>query len=294
MELKTTDLTWSSTIYPRGAKSDKTVIAYIEALKSGAKFPPIKVQKVYNYPSDDGTIAAIIIIDGIHRWFAFQEQAIKKIPVVEWQEEALDYEEHKIALLLESAECNINHGDRLSSGDKKRIARDIALKDPECKWTESTISEKLGVTQQSVNIWISDIRVRQKANRNTIILRLNRLGWSQEKISEKVGLERSVISRIVQNTKIGNLHNLLAQGHDMEYIARHYNMDLALAWALLLEGKTDQEKFQELGWGIRAWDDWKFNKCDERFGDDWPARQCLLTIYRMEARYRTKDAASVH
>jgi hypothetical protein len=27
-------------------------------------------------------------------------------------------------------------------------------------------------------------------------------------------------------------------------------MDLALAWALRLEGKPDQEKFKELGWGL--------------------------------------------
>ena len=49
-------------------------------------------------------------------------------------------------------------------------------------------------------------------------------------------------------------------------------MDLALVWALRLEGKTDQEKFKELGWGLRTWDQWNFNECDERFGDDWPGR----------------------
>ena len=32
-------------------------------------------------------------------------------------------------------------------------------------------------------------------------------------------------------------------------------------WALRLEGKTDQEKFKELGWGLRTWDQWNFNKC---------------------------------
>ena len=32
----------------------------------------------------------------------------------------------------------------------------------------------------------------------------------------------------------------------MEYIAKHYSMDLALAWALRLEGKTDREKFKAL------------------------------------------------
>jgi hypothetical protein len=33
-------------------------------------------------------------------------------------------------------------------------------------------------------------------------------------------------SRIVQNTKISDMHTRLSQGHDMEYIARYYNMDL--------------------------------------------------------------------
>ncbi len=32
-------------------------------------------------------------------------------------------------------------------------------------------------------------------------------------------------------------------------------MGLALAWALRLEGKTNQEKFKALGWGLRTWDE---------------------------------------
>ncbi len=40
----------------------------------------------------------------------------------------------------------------------------------------------------------------------------------------------------------------------MDYIAKHYYMDLAMAWALRLEGRTDREKFEELGWGLRPWD----------------------------------------
>ena len=226
----------------------------------------------FNYADGDETTEATIILDGIHRSFAFKEKGIKKIAAVEWKNKPLDYEKNKTALLLESAACNISHGDRLSPGDKKRIARDIASTDPECKWTETALAGKLGVIQQTVNTWISDIRTRQKASRNTVIIRLSRLGWSQEMIAKEVGLDRSIISRIVQNTKISDLHNLLSQGRDMEYIARHYNMDLPLVWALRLEGKTDQEKFKELGWGLRPWDQWNFNECDERFGDDWPGR----------------------
>ena len=133
---------------------------------------------------------------------------------------------------------------------------------------------KLGCTQQRVSEWIKDIRARQKASRDSVIVRLSRLGWTQEEIAEKVGLERSSISIIVNNTESGKIHNLLAEGRDMEYIADHYSMDLALAWAFRLDGKTDQDRFgkDELNWGLRTWDDWRFNECDERFGDDWPGR----------------------
>jgi len=198
----------------------------------------------------DEKIEATLILDGIHRWLAFKECGFKKIKAIEWKKVPLDYETSKVTLLLEAAKCNIRHGDRLNSKDKKRIAREIAASDLECKWTEEALAGKLGVIQQTVNTWISDIRARQKAGRNTVILRLNRLGWTQEMIVKVVGLDRSVISRNVQNTKISDMHNLLSQGHDMDYIARHYHMDLALAWALGLEGKTDQEKFKELGWGL--------------------------------------------
>ena len=143
----------------------------------------------------------------------------------------------------------ISHGDRLSPSDKKRIARDIASTDPECTWTEDALAEKLGVIWQTVNTWIADIRARQKASRNTVIIRLSRLGWPQEKISEVVGLSRNRASEIVGNANFGEIDTLLSQGHDMEYIAKYYNMELPLVWALRLEGKTDQEKFKELGWG---------------------------------------------
>ncbi len=258
------DLTWDHFIYPRGSKSDKTIGAYVEALAIGAQFPPIKIQRVFNYPDGDETTEAIIILDGIHRWHAFKEKGIKKIPAVEWKDTPLDYEKHKVALLLESAQCNTSHGDRLSATDKKRVARDIASTDPECRWTEAALAEKLGVTHQTVNIWISDIRARQKASRDTIIIRLSRLGWSQEKISETVGINQQRISQITNNAKFGNIGNLLSLGHDMEYIARHYNMDLPLTWAFRLEGKTDQEKFRKLGWGLRTWDQWNSNECLSR------------------------------
>ena len=274
IKINISDLTWDQFIYPRSAKSQKTINSYVEALTIGAQFPPVKIQRVFNYPDADGneTTLATIILDGIHRWSTFKEKGIKEIEAIEWKDKPLDYEKNKTALLLESAQCNTSHGDRLSTGDKKRIARDIASTDPECNYTEDTLAEKLGVSQQTINVWISDIRARQKTDRNSIIIRLSRLGWSQEKIAAITGMTQGRVAQIINNTSFGKINNLLSQGRDMEYIAGHYNMDLALAWALRLEGKTDQEKFKELGWGLRTWDQWNFNECDERFGDDWPGR----------------------
>ena len=61
-----------------------------------------------------------------------------------------------------------------------------------------------------------------------VIIRLNRLGWTQEKIAEIVGLSQNRISEIIGNTNFGEIDNLLSQGRAMDYIAVHYHMDIAL------------------------------------------------------------------
>ena len=60
MPINISDLTWDSSIYPRGGKNEKTVEAYIEALTLGAEFPPVKIQRVYNYPKDNGKTDAAL------------------------------------------------------------------------------------------------------------------------------------------------------------------------------------------------------------------------------------------
>ena len=95
MEVNISDLTWDQFIYPRGGKSEKTINAYVEALETGAQFPPIKIQRVFNYADGNETTKATIILDGIHRSFAFKEKGIKKIEAVEWKDKPLDYEKTK-------------------------------------------------------------------------------------------------------------------------------------------------------------------------------------------------------
>ena len=239
MEVNIADLTWSSFVYPRGGKNEKTVEAYVEALTIGAEFPPIKIQRVFNYPKENEKKEATLILDGIHRWLAFKECGFKKIKAIEWKKAPLNYETSQTALLLEAAECNTRHGDRLSPRDKKQVARDIATSDPECTWTEDALAEKLGVIRQTVNTWISDIRARQRSGREIVIIRLNRLacppsfwrGWTQEQIAEIAGMTQGRVAQIINNANFSEINNLVSQGRDMDYIARHYHMDLALAFS---------------------------------------------------------------
>ena len=65
MEVNIADLTWSSFVYPRGGKNAKTVEAYVEALTIGAEYPPIKIQRVFNYPKDNEKIEATLILRSI-------------------------------------------------------------------------------------------------------------------------------------------------------------------------------------------------------------------------------------
>jgi len=61
IQIKT--LTWDPTIYPRTTQSRQTIDAYAEALAVGARFPPIKIQRVFNYADvQDVTI----VLDGYH------------------------------------------------------------------------------------------------------------------------------------------------------------------------------------------------------------------------------------
>jgi plasmid maintenance system antidote protein VapI len=284
MNLLSTDLIWDKYIYPRNKKSDVTIKAYQEAMGIGAEFPPIEAQRVSGYQNGKGElIETYIIIDGVHRWHSYQECKVEEVDVIEWRPgETLDYESHKIELGLEASERNTRHGDRLGEGDKKAKARQIANDDLERKWTEEAIAKKLRVNRQRVNEWISDIRTRQQASRDSMVFRLSRLGWTQGEMAEVTGISQNRVSEIIDNAEFGIIDNLLAEGQTMDYIANHLHMDLALVWALRLDDKEDLYRFnggiptkegkQELGWGLRTWDSWYFGKCDERFGDDWPGR----------------------
>ncbi len=68
---------------------------------------------------------------------------------------------------------------------------------------------------------------------------------------------------------LSNLINSdLSQGFTVSQVAQRHGWTEPMVWSLTLEGKDDQGKFKELGWGLRTWDQWDFNDWDKRFGAD--------------------------
>jgi len=270
MKIKLNNLTWDKEIYPRSNLNQKTLESYTQAWEAGADFPAIEIQKI---KKNDEIIN--VITDGVHRWKAKKEAEIdeKTIECREWKEGELDYKESKWKLLLRSANLNATHGDRLSYRDKEQqVARPIAKNDPKKEITEEEIAEDLGISQQTVNNWISDIRAEQKASRNNKIYKLSLLGWTQKEIAESVGISRGRIAQVVNNTNYGKINNSIEENLEtksMEEIANYNNWDMQFTWAMRLWNKDDDlERFEELDITKKKFTVWNYTSAHDLMGDE--------------------------
>ncbi|MCK4702035.1 hypothetical protein KAT55_01620, partial [Candidatus Bathyarchaeota archaeon] len=71
---------------------------------------------------------------------------------------------------------------------------------------QQKIEEDLGVSQQTVSNYVRDIELRQKAEEQADIYRLNSLGGTQKEIGEAVGLAQSTINeKILDFPNFGKL-----------------------------------------------------------------------------------------
>jgi len=106
----------------------------------------------------------------------------------------------------------------------------------------------------------------------TIFL-MHRLDIPVNRIASRLKKDRKTPLRYFENLGlVKSVRNALKNGEPVHKVAKEMDCPEPLIWSIALEGKTDQERFQALGWGLRTWDYWYFNDVDQRFGDDWPGR----------------------
>jgi hypothetical protein len=288
MKIAIKDLTLDRSIYPRKNLDDATVKAYRAARDAGAEFPPGEVQRVVNYDPDDPEKEFILIVDCAHRASAATEHGFDKplvdevIEVEYWRDEVLDYTERWQELAERGLELAKRQPKNLLLRDKRDLCRRMAERDEKMKLTEEMLAELFQVPRQTMHDWVHPTRARQRASRESVILRLHLLGWTQEEIGQAVGLSQPQVKEIIGNADFGKTDSFLAKGKSVEEVADILGYDLTLAWALRLRDMSDQEIAEaveeegelegELGFKIIPHDYWPPGGMMELAGLDHPGR----------------------
>jgi len=107
---------------------------------------------------------------------------------------------------------------------------------------------------------------------------MTRLGIPQVRIARRLNLNRETIAKYASKSEalfdriLRDYNQNLKESFSVPDIAKKYVVPEVLVWSVALQGKTDQERFKALNWGLRTWDHLYFNDVDHRFGDDWPGK----------------------
>jgi ParB/RepB/Spo0J family partition protein len=252
------DVILDESIYPRENIDHKRVSIFAENIRDGFEFDPIEVQVHPEKPSQ------YRILDGANRWTAHKEVGLTKIQVIVKELKGIDP-------LLYSAKMAIGPKP-LTEKETRTTARRAFQNNP--RLTASEIGRLIGRSRQTIANYIADLKAVRQIKLDQKIWRMNRLGIPQERIAMRLGETRDIIrnhlGKMSMLTKSPNTD--LSQGLTIPQVAAKHGWTEPMLWSLVLEGKSDQNRFKALGWGLRTWDLWNFNDCDPRFGDDWPGR----------------------
>ena len=141
----------------------------------------------------------------------------------------------------------------LSSREIEEIADKAAKKDSQAALNRARVSPSLGFEAK--------------------IFMMSRFGIPANRIATRLKVNRLTALKYSENPRlIRSIRSALKKGNSTNQVAKEQGCPEPLVWSIALEGKSDQERFKSLGWGLRTWDHWYFNDVDYRFGDDWPGR----------------------
>ncbi|MEA3417328.1 MAG: DNA methyltransferase [Thermodesulfobacteriota bacterium] len=245
-------------IYPRKGIDHKRVGIFAENIRDGFKFEPIEVE-----PCPD-TPGKYRLLDGVHRWSAYKTVGMMEL-------EAIIKDLKETDPLLYAAKKAIGPK-QLTEDEARDTARRAYNKNPAL--TSADIGKAIGRARRTVDSYITDLRAATQLGVDLKIFRMNRLGISQDRIALRLSIpQRTLSGHLAKMATLPNpLNTDLSRGFTVPQVAEKYNWTEPMVWSLALEDKEDLERFKEVGWGLRTWDQWEWNDCDKRFGDDWPGR----------------------
>lgn len=194
MLIKTSDIIYDETIYPRDKVDMELVSRYRDSVEN---LPPIKIDLKNR------------IIDGYHRLHAFRAEKIDTINV-----EVFDSDED-IECLLESIKLNARHGKQLTSMEKKSQSRILYNHGV----SEDVIRTAVGVSQKTVGRYLEDIKAAEDTERDTRILDMYLACYTEQEIADEVDTPQQTISNILKRivTEIGQVSKISNPPESLQY-----------------------------------------------------------------------------
>jgi len=140
--------------------------------------------------------------------------------------------------------------------------------------SSADIGKAIGRARRTVDSYIADLKAATQLDIDLKIYRMNCLGVPQDRIAKRLGAPQQTISgHLPKMATLPNPVNAdLSRGFTVPHVAEKHAWTEPMVWSLALEDKEDLDRFKEIGWGLRTWDQWEWNDCDKRFGDDWRGR----------------------
>lgn len=292
VEIFIKDIIVDDFIYARDQKDSKNTEVLVEKLKAGIILDPIQIQRVsgYEFTSLETKLGekkkeeVIILLDGGHRLDAYAEynklaqQEIKELggyqeqqpTFIFYKDEVIDYEANKVALLVHAHNVNDDKGLNARMQDTRKAARNMKLVNPNL--TAEDIGRELRRERSTISKHIKDIVQQQQASEKRIAVRLSKLGRTQTEIGEVMGITQPRVSQIINNVNVHIIYNSYAEGKSIEEIASFNDLDIQTVWNMILDGKSDIERFEALSIPLKLYDDWSFQGCDTRMGMVYPGR----------------------
>jgi len=263
MEQETTsipiaNITLDESIYPRDRIDQKRVGIFAANIRDGFTFDPIEVEPVPGRPG------LYRILDGAHRWYSYRATGATEVIVIIQDLDGTDP-------LLYAAQQAIGPR-QLTEEETRKTARRAFQNN--ARLTSSEIGQVIGRSRQAVDSYIADLRAAAQLDIELKIFRMHRLGIPQERIAERLGQTRDTIryhlGEMPEMAKPPNTD--LSRGFTVTQVAEKHGWTEPMVWSLALEENNDLQRFEALNWGLRTWDLWDWNDCDQRFGDEWPGR----------------------
>ena len=182
---KTQDIVYRADLYPRLKPNPAKIQEYSENID---RLPPIEI-------SQTG-----ILIDGYHRWKAYETAKIEEIPVIVTEVKS-EAEIERLSVLR-----NATHGQQLTQDDKKVFA---------VRWWDNIPAEEicqtLSISRKTYDRWTSAKQEQKEEQTKQRIYDMWMRCHTQQEIADAVGVEQSTATRriadFMQNGQVSDLHN---------------------------------------------------------------------------------------